>query len=56
MIDYSDWIECQDCGEPVRRLAPEEKADIARNPYNYIIYCYQCRGNWVHEARRAGLL
>lgn len=36
-------LECQDCGEVVRRLSSAEAQKVAHNPYNYIVFCAPCR-------------
>lgn len=33
-------LYCQDCGDLVRYLTPEEVQRVARDPYAYIAYCY----------------
>jgi len=42
-------LDCQDCGEPIRRLTTEEVARIARNPYAFIVYCRACRADRAQE-------
>lgn len=36
-------LECQDCGDVVRRLSAAEQQKVATDPYNYIVYCFACR-------------
>lgn len=38
-----EWIECDRCGYPLRKLDPVEAQRIARDPYNFIFYCYSCQ-------------
>jgi uncharacterized protein with PIN domain len=36
-------LECQDCGIKLRDLTPEEDRRVTENPYNYIVYCNECK-------------
>ena len=36
-------LECQDCGEVVKRLTRAEEAQVADRPYNFVVYCRRCR-------------
>jgi hypothetical protein len=36
-------LECDQYGEVVRHLTPEEVTMVARDPYNYLVCCEQCR-------------
>lgn len=35
-------LECQQCGVTVRALTPSEQQRVARDPYNFIVYCLDC--------------
>ena len=35
-------LECQDCGMVLRELSKAEYYRVAANPYNFIVYCFQC--------------
>lgn len=43
MYTHEPVLECQNCGEVVRRLSEEEAQRVAANPYNFIVYCAGCR-------------
>ena len=36
-------LVCQDCGDVIRRLSDAEAQQVARNPYNFIVYCTPCK-------------
>lgn len=37
-------LECQTCGEVVRKLSLAESQEVSYNPYAFIVYCSaQCR-------------
>lgn len=36
-------LDCDQCGDILRTLTPEEELKVALNPYNYIAYCSYCR-------------
>lgn len=36
-------LDCQDCGNVVRRLTDAEAQQVADNPYNFVVYCASCR-------------
>lgn len=40
-------LECQDCGTVLLVLTPEQAQRVARNPYNYVLFCGLCR--LLHE-------
>lgn len=44
------YLECQDCGERLRRLSEDERDAMAENPYAYVVYCFQC----AQYRKRAG--
>lgn len=35
-------LDCQDCGTVIKHLEPVEAAMVAANPYNFIVYCWDC--------------
>lgn len=35
-------LECQDCGEVIRRLSDSEAQQVAGAPYNFVRYCRSC--------------
>lgn len=37
------WIECQQCGVPVREVSNETRIDMSHSPYRYIEYCGECK-------------
>jgi hypothetical protein len=37
-------LECQICGEVVRKLTDSEAQQVAANPYNFIVTCRAHRG------------
>ena len=45
-----EFLECQQCGRVVRELTPTEAQKVAENPYDYVVYCADCR----HERSRNG--
>ena len=36
-------LDCQQCGEVIRKLSLAEVRMVAESPYNYIAYCRLCR-------------
>lgn len=36
-------LDCQTCGEVIRRLTNAEVAVVADNPYKYVVDCFECR-------------
>lgn len=42
-------LDCQSCGETVRVLTFAEQQMVAANPYNYVVYCRQHRGDANQE-------
>lgn len=46
---YEPTLDCQDCGDVVRRLTLAEAQQVAANPYNYIVYCTICRRDRARE-------
>lgn len=40
-IDKYD-LECQQCGEIVRRLSASELNKVVNNPHNFTIFCDSC--------------
>lgn len=49
-------LECQDCGDVLKRLTPEENQRVAANPHSFIVYCGRCRaGALRHAAARWGV-
>lgn len=37
------YLECDQCGYPLRELSNSESRKVAINPYNFIVYCNQCK-------------
>lgn len=35
-------LDCQDCGNTVKKLTDAEAQQVAANPYNYVVYCGPC--------------
>ncbi len=48
MEQKMDELLCQDCGNLIRKLDPDEVQDIIANPYNWVVYCITCHRD--HEA------
>ena len=42
-------LDCQDCGDVVRRLSPSEAQEVAQAPYSFIVYCELCRADRARE-------
>ena len=40
---YKNILECQDCGDRIRKLTNSEIQDCSYNPYKYIVFCNECR-------------
>lgn len=36
-------LDCQQCGDVVRRLEPAEAQQVAADPYRFIVYCTTCQ-------------
>lgn len=42
--DYpNEVLECQDCGRVLRRLTGSEAQRVAERPYDFVVYCEECR-------------
>lgn len=35
-------LECQDCGLVLRILTPAEAQQVAKRPYDFIVFCRSC--------------
>ena len=44
-------LECQFCGEVVKRLTEEEAQRVAASPYDFVVYCRGCQA----DAREAAI-
>ena len=44
-----DTLDCQDCGSVVKVLSEKERQEVADNPYNFIVYCLDCRKRRFEE-------
>jgi hypothetical protein len=44
-------LECQSCGEILRQLSHSEAQMVADNPYNYVVWCAQCKRDGAHLGR-----
>lgn len=42
MSDEQPVLECQECGDVIRKLSHEEAQDMAYRPYAWVAYCWQC--------------
>lgn len=42
-------LDCQDCGSVVKVLSESERQEVADNPYNFIVYCRDCRKARIEE-------
>lgn len=40
---YPKYLECQDCGCVLKILNTQETQQIVQSPYNYVVYCNDCR-------------
>jgi uncharacterized protein with PIN domain len=38
-------LDCQDCGNTVRKLTDAEAQEVAAAPYNFIVYCTSCKAD-----------
>lgn len=52
----ADTLDCQDCGDVIKRLTPSEAQQVAANPYNYIGYCIPCIRDRRIDSRHSSLL
>ncbi len=39
----NQFLECQTCGKELKELSLAEQQQVADKPYNYIVYCKDCR-------------
>jgi hypothetical protein len=39
----NETLDCQQCGEVVRELSNYEAQQVARAPYNFVVYCRWCQ-------------
>lgn len=46
-------LDCQDCGDTVKVLTDSEAQRVARNPYNFVVYCRLCGSARERSARIA---
>lgn len=42
MFSREPTLDCQSCGEILRKLTAAEAQRVAENPYNYIVFCTPC--------------
>lgn len=42
-MDEEPTLDCQSCGYPMKELSPAQAQEVADNPYNFIVFCAQCR-------------
>jgi uncharacterized CHY-type Zn-finger protein len=42
-------LDCQTCGVVLKKLSAAEAQQVALNPYNYVVFCGQCK---KYEERR----
>lgn len=49
-------LDCQDCGDVVRKLTDAEQQEVADRPYDFVVYCRTCRviRQREYEQRHAG--
>lgn len=47
-------LDCQDCGNTVMKLTDAQAAEVAANPYNFVVYCQSCKMDRLREAQRNG--
>jgi hypothetical protein len=47
-------LDCQDCGNVVRKLTDAEAQQVAAAPYNFIVYCGPCKVFRQKEVERRG--
>jgi hypothetical protein len=45
-------LNCQACGAVVRKLTASEAQMVARNPYNYVVFCPGHRNLAIEEEFR----
>lgn len=38
-----DTLDCQICGKVLRVLTTAETQKVAANPYNYVVFCGECK-------------
>lgn len=50
MAERQSTLDCQDCGDVVRKLTDAEAHEVAREPYNFVVYCGPCRVARQREA------
>lgn len=46
------WLECQECGDRLIELSNSQIQAVANNPYNYVIYCRDCRKDIINQLER----
>lgn len=42
MIATEPTVDCQTCGEVIRRLTPAEARRVADRPYDFVVNCGPC--------------
>jgi hypothetical protein len=51
-MTYEPTLDCQRCGDVVRELSPAEAQQVARHPYDFIVFCARCKREVEREMRR----
>jgi RNase P subunit RPR2 len=47
-------LNCQDCGRIVMELTHAEARRVAERPYDFIVYCSECRLERMVQVRAGG--
>lgn len=42
-------LDCQACGNVLKRLTAAEAQQVAANPYNFIVFCGSCTSKGYHR-------
>lgn len=48
MSYYDPVLECQACGTVLRHLTWEEADEVSRRPYDFVLFCDECRAQELH--------
>lgn len=52
MIESHPTLDCQACGKVLHELTFAEAQEVARRPYDFVVFCYDCKKHAVEPHLR----
>lgn len=43
-----ETLDCEQCGNVIKELSDVEAQKVAKDPYNYIVYCQKCKRDGIY--------